>query len=192
MTETLDNKIKVLARSIAGLYQNQQVLDNAFRSLATSERGLDYQVAVLTRTTVMNLNKVRALVGLDYITKEELDAVFSEWSQFVQRKDRNEQMEHWVLGRPLEDLPPEPEVEEENSSAEAAPQEEEPAPGEDSEPIIFGGDYGDTDDGEETPEQDRLEDETLVEDNEVPSLRPSDEAESHEGEDTAEVHKVPA
>jgi hypothetical protein len=141
----------------------------------------------------MNLNRVRALVGLDYIEDEDIEAAFAEWNEFVQRKDANDHMQHWVLGKPLEDLPPEPEDKEE-SAPEAASPEGEAAPDEAplEEGTIFGGDYGDTDHGEEDTGQSGPADEAPSPEDEVPVLRASDDAEGQGEEDNSEVCKVPA
>ena len=195
--------MQVLARSTVGLYKNQQALDNSFRSLAASERSLDYQVAVLTRVTIMHLNRVRALVGLDFITEEELESVFEDWNAFIARGDANAHMSHWVLGKPLEDLPPPPEPKEEETPSEtpAAQVGTEESAGECqiTQPpesaqgaTIFGGDYADPAHEEEDPEQVGLSDETPVQDDEVPALRPPDEASDQRGEDSAEVREVSA
>lgn len=151
----------------------------------------------------MNLNKVRVMLGLDYITEEELDAVFTDWNMFIARGDANQHMRHWVLGKPLEDLPPppEPKNEEPPSETPAAQEGAEESAGEHqiTQPpesaqgvTVFGGDYADHEHEEEDPEQVGPPDEAPVEDDEVPELRQPDETSGQRKEDGAEVREVPA
>lgn len=164
----LDKRVTDLAAAKVGLWKNQQNLDTALKSLVGAQRSLDHQVAVLTRFTVVNINKMRALAGLDYVTEDELSNFFEEWNLFYQRGDANEHMSHWVLGKPLEDLPDPPAKDEEETTP--------PAP-EDAEegPTVFGGDYA-GDHGNEDAQQEGPEDEGSGPSDAVPSLPDEDGA----------------
>jgi len=142
---------------------------------------MDHQVAVLTRFTVTNINKMRALNGLDFVTEEELNKFFEEWKEFYGRGDAGEYMSHWVLGKPLEDLPDPPAKQED----ETGPEPSGSGPG----PTEFGGDYA-GDHGDSAAEQAGSEDEGPAQDDAVPVLPPQDppdDQEEAEGSDVSEL-----
>ena len=189
----LDQRVREIASTLAGLWRNQQSIDIAVKGLAESERSLDHQVAVLTRVTITNLNKLRALAGEDFIGAAELEAVFADWNEFHKRPDANQHMAHWVTGKPLSDLPPppepEPEAKEEDDDS-AGPETGTDEAASEAPHTIFGGNYAESDHGNETAGQSGPEDETRREDDEVPRVRtpdaPDDQGEAV-GSDVSEM-----
>jgi hypothetical protein len=167
----LDKKVHGLASTIQTIYNNQVKLETSLQLLGKSERLLDHQVAVLTRITISNLNSIRVKMGDDFLSEEEIAKVFDDWAAFYARGDSKKHMTHWVLGKPIEDLPPPPEPPKEEAKEEA---EEAQASEETEGPTVFGGDYAESENGDETAGEVGSTDGEDSEKDEVPGVRTSD------------------
>lgn len=148
-----------LARVTVTLYKNQEILQGSLQRLAASEGSLDDQVAVITRMFFLHANEVRTKLGLEPFTDVFVESLFKSWYDFKKRSDAKVHMTTWVKGGDLSSLPAEPEVKEQ------VPEEEL------TEPVVFGGDYAQGSDGNETSEDSGSGTETL---DAVPGVREPD------------------
>jgi hypothetical protein len=194
----LDKRLRDLANVTAGLWQNQQSIDVAVKALAKSEESLDDQVAVLTRLFFVEANKLRTFMQLDPFDADEIEAMFEAWHEFRARADAKNWMSHWVLGKPLSELPPPPKqefLEDDISKLQEGIDLPEDAESDGELPegaTIFGGDYGKSDIGDEEAGQSEPEDEAPGENDEVPVLQSQDEAVSESNADSSEVPEMSA
>jgi len=135
--ESLENHQRVLARSVATVFQNQ-------KELMAAHQQVDDQFSVLTRVALSKLNQIVVRMGLEYedlyTTYKSINHAFEEWIQFKSRSDFRAYLDKWYMGVPLTEMPPVPDlgandVEKSSSAAPSPAPEERPSDSGSSEEI---------------------------------------------------------
>lgn len=154
--------------------------------LSKSETRLDEQFAVLTRMTYSKVNELihainrNVLIGVSEevapIDYDQTNKMFVEWQQFKNRPDWRDHSRVWFMGGDLSMLPPPPEPQEQpeakvKEQIESAPEEEYPEGA-----TMFGGNYAEGTERDETTEEEGPKDGPTGEENEVPGVPQADQA----------------
>jgi len=170
-----DVKLKAVGRVCGTLWKNQQELDQAHHRL-------DTQQFVLARLLIPLVKEVLIRVQSDeLITQETIGRVFLEWDEFRKRPDYKDLLLEWMMGVPLNELPPPPKIQ--------------PKPVETPDvtvegPREFGGDYveGQTSGSrDETSSEEQSEGQSSGEADEMPKVQNDDKAHHGEGPGNPEM-----
>ena len=122
--ERIEGSFDVLARSQKVIFDNQ-------KELSASEELLDEQFAVSTRMSIMGINflsrrmeVIATILGSalggewqeaiqtegswdESIDADDIEKLFLDWATFRRRSDFRDHMTEWMLGVPLDKMPPE-------------------------------------------------------------------------------------
>lgn len=143
MLDLQSAKVKALAKTVGTVWRNQVALSESIDRI-------EEEFCVLGRLTIPKMNEILIALGSeDLITEEMINGVFLTWNEFKQRPDFKQHFVPWFLGVPLNELPPPPEVKQEEENPDT------PAP-EDGGAEVFGGDYGEgqtSTDGDEAAQE---------------------------------------
>jgi hypothetical protein len=135
-------KVKALAKTVGTVWHNQVALSESIDRI-------EEEFCVLGRLMIPKMNEILIALGSeDLITEEMINGVFLTWNEFKKRPDFKAHFVPWFLGVPLNELPPPPEVKQEENPDTPAPE------GEGAE--VFGGDYGEgqtSTDGDEATQE---------------------------------------
>lgn len=108
--EELTKKVSQLDRSLQLVAASNQTIWNNQKELTKSQNLLDEQFAVSTRMAVMGINLLLEKVGAEErIEADDIETLFRDWAAYRARSDFREHMMEWMLGVPLDKLPPPPE-----------------------------------------------------------------------------------
>lgn len=122
-------KVKALAKTVGTVWRNQVALSESIDRV-------EEEFCVLGRLMIPKMNEILIALGSeDLVTEEMINGVFLTWNEFKQRPDFKQHFVQWFLGVPLNELPPPPEVKQEEEKPDT------PAPA-DGGAEVFGGDYG--------------------------------------------------
>lgn len=170
LRELQESRLRVIANTIGTIWKNQRELDAAHHKV-------DTQQFVLARLLISAVNDILIRIGSeDLISQETVARCFLEWDEFSKRPDYKDLLIEWMMGKPLSELPPPPEVKEEEQPKEA--------PAESEDPQEFGGDYGEgqsSSNKHETVAEEPSENSGTGEENEMPEGQDADSAVSAEG-----------
>ena len=176
MVAEFEDKFKKIVTTVAQLSQGVQLVYNNQVELTKSHDRLEEQFAVLGRTCFLKINELVAAHNkavtsehdVEPLTEEFVTQTFNTWREFRERPDFREHFVVWFMGGDLSTLPPPPEPEDDSAKD---PQFQDA--------VEFGGDYAESEDGDET-----TEDGAEASDPETPvsGVQASDEAETESRE----------
>jgi len=121
-------KVRALAKTTGTVWQNQVTLSESIDRV-------EEEFCVLGRLIIPKMNEILVTLGSeDLITEEMINGVFLTWHEFKKRPDFKGHFVPWFLGVPLNEMPPPPELKQEEKLDTPASTDEGAE--------VFGGDYG--------------------------------------------------